>query len=549
MSVSLADTQIARGIPSQKNENPASHATSFSGTVKPGPGTGIVAVIPAYNQEQVIGSAVLKTRQQVDRVIVVDAGSVDGTADVAKEAGADVLKVDTADRVQALFAGLRFARELGCNGAVMLDPTRNYYPGEILQVTEHVRSGKADVIIGPGHIDTRIAMMQYLTGNLEAPKTPVSTVRAMSAKALGCMTPNCTGKPFNAEIADYFRRQGLVIYNISMQVNAETSKAAKKEEPLRYRSHSVGVVVPAYNEQLLIGNTLKSIPAFVTRIYVVNDSSRDKTQEIIEEFAKKDPRVVPIRHEKNSGVGAAIVTGYRRALDEKMDLVAVMAGDNQMDPAFLPDLLDPIIDGKCDYTMGNRLISPEFRKGMSKWRFLGNAMLTMLTKIASGYWQMMDPQNGYTAISHRALSQISLDDIYPRYGYCNDILVRLNVYSFRIVNVPHPARYGLEKSKIKYSTYIVRVSKLLLKDFLWRLKMKYIALSFHPLVFFYVFGAALCIMGFFGGAYAFYHKFFQSAEFFMPGLLSLVAFGLGVQCIFFAMFFDMQQEKMGNGWY
>lgn len=243
------------------------------------------------------------------------------------------------------------------------------------------------------------------------------------------------------------------------------------------------------------------------------------------------------------------MTGYKRALEDEIDITAVMAGDNQMDPAFLPRLLDPIIGGKCDYTMGNRLISPQYRKGMSRWRFFGNSILTFLTKMASGYWQMMDPQNGYTAISSRALERLSLDGIYPGYGYCNDLLVKLNVWGFRVVNVPHPARYGKEKSGVKYSTYIFRVSRLLLKDFLWRLKMKYIMLSFHPLVFYYGFGIVLTFLGVFGGIYALYYKFIQGNPIFIPAVLSLVVFTLGAQFWLFAMLFDMQQEKNGSGWY
>ncbi|MDD3976997.1 MAG: glycosyltransferase family 2 protein, partial [Methanomicrobium sp.] len=220
-----------------------------------------------------------------------------------------------------------------------------------------------------------------------------------------------------------------------------------------YRDNSIAVVIPAYREEALISDTLSSIPDFVDKIYAVDDCSPDRTGEIIEEFAEQDSRIVPIHHEVNKGVGAAIVSGYKKTLEDGIDIAAVMAGDNQMDPAFLPELLDPIADKKCDYTMGNRLMSPDFRRGMSKWRFFGNSVLTMLTKIASGYWQMVDPQNGYTAITARALERINLDAIYPRYGYCNDVLVRLNVYGFRIKNIPHPAKYGREKSGIRYSTY------------------------------------------------------------------------------------------------
>lgn len=316
-----------------------------------------------------------------------------------------------------------------------------------------------------------------------------------------------------------------------------------------YRDRRIGVVVPAYNEELLIGETLASIPDFVDAVYVVNDCSKDRTQQTIVEYAGKDSRVHPIEHEVNQGVGAAIVTGYRQAIQDGIDVTAVMAGDNQMDPAFLPHLLDPIIDGKCDYTMGNRLINTVYRKEMNRWRFFGNTLLTMLTKIASGYWQMVDPQNGYTAISFRALERLDLEDIYPRYGYCNDLLVRLNVLGFRVVNVPHPARYGREKSGIRYSTYIVNLSRLLLKDFLWRLKMKYIVVSFHPLVFFYLMGAFLTALGLLGGLSSMYLKIFERQPIFVPALVSLVIFALGTQYLLLAMFFDMMQEKNGSGWY
>ena len=149
-----------------------------------------------------------------------------------------------------------------------------------------------------------------------------------------------------------------------------------------------------------------------------------------------------------------------------------MAGDDQMDPAFLPMLLDPIIDEEIGYTKGNRLTSLEAMKSMSPFRRFGNFILTFMTKISSGYWNISDPQNGYTAISKRALEKLNLDEIYPSYGYCNDILVKMNVVDVKVRDVAIPARYGNEKSKIKYSRYITKLSWLLLKNYLWRLKMK-----------------------------------------------------------------------------
>lgn len=315
-----------------------------------------------------------------------------------------------------------------------------------------------------------------------------------------------------------------------------------------YKGKKIAVVVPAYKEELLIIPTLDSIPDYVDRVYAVDDCSPDRTGELLEQYSQSHTRIVPVHHAKNQGVGGAIITGYLQALADGTDIVAVMAGDNQMDPEFLPELLDPVVDGQVDYAVGNRLINEEFRRGMSKWRFVGNSVLTLLTKIASGYWQLMDPQNGYTAISRRALETISLRAIYPRYGYCNDLLVWLNTFGFRVRNVPHPARYGLERSKIKYSTYIVRLSWLLLNAFFWRLKTKYVVLSFHPLVFFYLFGFFFGFLGLLFGFYSIYFKFYLNNPIFVPAMVSVILFALGVQFVLFAMLFDMQEENKG-AWY
>ncbi|WP_246269818.1 glycosyltransferase family 2 protein [Methanofollis tationis] len=196
------------------------------------------------------------------------------------------------------------------------------------------------------------------------------------------------------------------------------------EEP-DYRGKRVAVVVPAYNEEELIGETMGSIPGYVARVYVVDDGSKDRTGAIIDAYARYDARVVPIHHRPNRGVGAAITSGYLQAVEDGMDVVAVMAGDNQMDPTYLPSLLDPIVDGKADYTKGNRLISDTYRKGMPGWRSFGNSVLTFLTKIASGYWQMMDPQNGYTAISGKALSELPLTEVYQGYQYFSNSFLPL----------------------------------------------------------------------------------------------------------------------------
>jgi len=238
-----------------------------------------------------------------------------------------------------------------------------------------------------------------------------------------------------------------------------------------YQGRKLAIVIPAYNEEALIADTLQGMPPEADRVYIVDDGSTDKTRQIVQIYVTGHVRLLTNSH--NRGVGAAIIAGYKKAIEEGMDIAVVMAGDNQMDKKHLPELLAPIIEGKADYSKGNRLTSRAHRKGMSNWRFFGNWVLTLLTRIASSYWRIGDPQNGYTAITRDALKRINLDKVYPRYGYPNDLLVKLNVAGCRVCDVPMPARYGKEKSKIKYSKFITSVSPLLLCGFLWRLKVKY----------------------------------------------------------------------------
>jgi len=248
-----------------------------------------------------------------------------------------------------------------------------------------------------------------------------------------------------------------------------------------YLNKKICVIIPAYNEEQLIVDTLNSIPTYIDRIYVIDDGSVDGTYDIIIATAEKRNSIIPIQHIKNSGVGAAIISGYRKSLEDEMDISVVMGGDNQMDPQYIPKLIEPIIEGKADYTKGNRLHNKGYTKGMSSWRLLGNSILTLLTKFSSGYWNIMDPQNGYTAISKKALETINLDSIYAKYGYCNDILAKLNVYNFNVMDISIPARYGNERSKIKYYSYILKVSWLLMKNFFWRIKTKYVFINLNPI--------------------------------------------------------------------
>jgi glycosyltransferase involved in cell wall biosynthesis len=240
-----------------------------------------------------------------------------------------------------------------------------------------------------------------------------------------------------------------------------------------YKNKKIGVVIPAYNEEMFIATVVGRIPEYIDRIYVIDDASTDRTGYVVSKLAISSPRRIRIiRHEQNGGVGKAIMTGYKGCLIDDMDIAVVMAGDNQMNPEQLPRLLDPIAENEADYTAGNRISNLQHMKSMSYWRRLGNLILTWLTRIAAWNFNIWDPQNGYTAVNQRALARLDLDNIYPRYGYCNDILIKLSAIKARIKYIPMPAVYGSEKSKIRYSHYIPTISWLLLKGFFWTTKIR-----------------------------------------------------------------------------
>ena len=310
-----------------------------------------------------------------------------------------------------------------------------------------------------------------------------------------------------------------------------------------YKQKTIAVVVPAYNEEKLIGQVISTMPSYVDKIIVVDDESTDRTSEIVKTF-DEDSRIILLRHEVNRGVGASIATGYRRAVEEEADIVAVMAGDRQMDPEHLPELLDPIVEGTADYTKGNRLLSPYFRKNMPGLRLFGNGILTFLTKVSSGYWHIMDTQNGYTAISRKALSSLDLDSVYQGYGYCNDILIKLNVFKLKVRDIDIPAVYGEEESKIKLPKYMMSLSYLLIKKFFWRLKEKYVLRDFHPLVFFYIVGFILAPVGFILGLAVLYYRITAHGVSVPTVILTALLLITGIQFILFAMLFDMEENRM-----
>ncbi len=297
---------------------------------------------------------------------------------------------------------------------------------------------------------------------------------------------------------------------------------------------TIAVVIPSYNEAQQISMVIETMPDFVDKMIVVDDCSSDAMHEVVKqmipgvgkgmcipefhygeattkyqrarmllyqqnqiekkfftpaEILNGDPdndRLILIRHTKNGGVGAAIASGYKWCKDRNIDCVAVMAGDGQMDPDELESICTPVVSEGIDYVKGNRLIHGAAWMAIPRVRFMGNAILSVFTKLASGYWHVSDTQTGYTAISNKALNSIAIYKIYKKYGMPNDLLVKLNISFCTIREVEiKPVYFVGEKSKMKVFKVIPRISWLLMKSFWKRLYGKYLFRDFHPLFILY----------------------------------------------------------------
>jgi len=243
-----------------------------------------------------------------------------------------------------------------------------------------------------------------------------------------------------------------------------------------FRGRKIAVVIPAFNEADKIARTVRSVPGFVDHILVVDDASSDGTGPIVERIGRRSAGrgarrgLELLAHPRNRGVGAAIATGYRRALELDADATAVMAGDAQMDPADLPSLLLPVVTGSADYTKGNRFAWPGCWREMPPHRALGNLALSLLTRVSSGYLHLSDSQCGYTVASRRALLAIDPDRMFARYGYLNDLLGRLSTAGVRLVDVPVRPVYGPQwRSGIRVPRVILPLLFVLARSFVRRI--------------------------------------------------------------------------------
>ncbi|PKO15280.1 MAG: glycosyl transferase family 2 [Chloroflexi bacterium HGW-Chloroflexi-10] len=306
-------------------------------------------------------------------------------------------------------------------------------------------------------------------------------------------------------------------------------------------NHHIAVVIPAYQAAKKIGTVLQNIPDFVKTIIVVDDGSKDNTAEVVQ--ACKDERITLIRHTVNQGVGQAMLTGYEQALKLGAEIVIKMDSDDQMDPAKIPALINPLLNGKADFTKGNRFLFLDELIRMPFIRRMGNLALSFFVKAASGYWSIFDPTNGYTAIHHTALKSIRFNRIAHDYFFETSMLMELGRAKAVVQDVSIPARYGDETSHLSIKRILISFPARLIRGLFKRIIFQYFLLSFEIVSLYLVVGFPLIL---FGSVWGIYH-WIRSIITLVPAtsgtvLIAVLPIILGFQLLLQALSTDLQSE-------
>lgn len=302
--------------------------------------------------------------------------------------------------------------------------------------------------------------------------------------------------------------------------------------------NSIAVVIPSYKVAKHILEVIQTIPDFVNHIIVIDDKCPQNSGEIAQ--TSTDKRVVACFHERNQGVGGAVVTGYKKALELGADIVVKIDGDGQMDTAYMEKLIQPIIYGKADYTKGNRFTDFKALRSMPKVRLFGNSGLSFLVKAASGYWNMMDPTNGYTAINKHALEELDLDNLAKRYFFESDMLINLNIENAVLVDVEIPAKYGDEESSLSITKTLVGFPPKLFKGMCKRIFLKYFIYDFNMLSLYLALGLPMVFFGTVFGTLKWIEAIINQAETSTGTvMLAVLPIILGTQFILQAIQIDM----------
>ena len=268
----------------------------------------------------------------------------------------------------------------------------------------------------------------------------------------------------------------------------------------------VAVVIPCFRAEKSIERVTLAIPSTVDLIICVDDASDDATRSVIERLVSADDRVILVQHENNKGVGGATISGYLRALEEGADILVKMDSDGQMDPSFIPDLVNPIMNGRADYVKGNRFFDIETVKEMPLIRLFGNAALSFANKVSTGYWRLFDPTNGFTAIHANILYMIPLDKVHKRYFFESDMLFRASILRCCVMDVPMQAVYRDEKSGLSIMNAMVTFPFLQARNLCKRILYNYFIRDFSVASLNLLVGIPLIIFGLIYGALAWWES-------------------------------------------
>lgn len=308
-----------------------------------------------------------------------------------------------------------------------------------------------------------------------------------------------------------------------------------------FEGRTVAAIVPAYNESAHVGDVIRRMPDYVDRIIVVDDRSSDDTAAVAEGVG--DSRVEVLRQTRQSGVGGAMVAGMRRALEHDIDLIVKVDGDGQMDPVHIATLLNPLVHDGYDYAKANRFLHTAALQQMPVLRLIGNFSLTFLTKLASGYWHVFDPQNGFVAITATALRSINLAQLASDFFFENSMLIQLNIMHYRVKDVAIPAHYGNEVSSLRINRILVTFPRYLAKGFCLRVWEKYMLRDFSPIALFLLVGAPLMVLSALFGSMTWFHSWWTGqAATTGTVMLSVLPFLIGFELILQALMLEIRES-------
>jgi len=311
-----------------------------------------------------------------------------------------------------------------------------------------------------------------------------------------------------------------------------------------YAYKTLGVVLPCYNVSQHLSEVVQSLPDYVRHIIIVNDKSSDTTAEIINNLAASDKRIVPLEHAENQGVGGAVLTGMKKALELECDYILKLDGDGQMDSKYIPDLLEPLVKNGFHFAKGNRFNDFHALRQMPFIRRAGNLMLSFLIKAASGYWSVFDPTNGFFCIKKETLEKIDFARIEKRYFFESSLLVELYYTGAKICDVPIPARYGNEKSGLSVIHTIFTFPVRITKAFARRILLKYYIYDFNIFSIYFMIGAPLLLFGLVFGIIKWIH--YGTANVPAPTgtvMLATLSVILGIQLLLSVIQYDISSEN------